>query len=466
MKGLVFCRESEAPWARELFSIHPLMLPVCTKPIVEYLIDFFLILGVKDVRVVTDEPDPGLEKYYESGERWGLNISYGVAKANDDIELLLQKNKSFCLDTDLLICDGFSFLEYDKNYTYDNLIQFQTRLVQLGSVGHRLLFVPSGHGAGILEDQIEVQKADGIALRNINSVNDYFLLNLEVLTSSAHCYNIPGYNNEPDVFIGQNVEISKNVTVNKPVLIGSNVSIQSGTVIGPNVVIGSNVIIDSGTKLADSVILDNTYVGEELDLIEKIVLKNRLISPADSELMTFEDPVILTEIDEGLLVNFTRQVCHALVAMVLMIGQIVPFVVLKPLLVLVSKGSLHRVRVILSRAGRVKEVDQYCWSSQEGMEWWDRMFVSLSLDRFKHLFLVLSGEMLLVGNRLLDANKESQDMLNDFPGYLPGVFNYTEAEGLEPGSVEGEIAERYYSGKNSLILDLKILIKAISNRFH
>ena len=91
------------------------------------------------------------------------------------------------------------------------------------------------------------------------------------------------------------------------------------------------------------------------------------------------------------------------------------------------------------------------------------MFRNLSLDKFLLLKEVFSGKLQIVGNRLIPDNEEGRKFVKDFSSYMPGIFNYTEAERLEPETFESEITERYYSENRGFLKETKTLGKALFN---
>ena len=51
MNSLIIIQEKHYSWLRELKSAeHPAMVTICNKPILEYLVDFSVLLGCKEPR--------------------------------------------------------------------------------------------------------------------------------------------------------------------------------------------------------------------------------------------------------------------------------------------------------------------------------------------------------------------------------------------------------------------------------
>lgn len=464
MKGIILCLESDLPWIRETFEVHPLLLPICNKPYLEYLLDLFVLLGVKSIRVLTDEPDTMVEDYFGKGDRWGVAISYSAIKKQDSLALVLKKNESFCRDSDIVICEGGDFFSYNKSDQYTNLLkQEEGRAFQVGEDEGRLVFLPCGCAAE-LPHSFPVKVNSGIGTVSLRSIKEYFNLCQSILGKHSEKYVLPGYNNESDVYLGHNVEITKTVRINKPVMIGNNVALKPGSVIGPDVIIGSNVMIDGGTTLENSIVHDRTYIGRELEIKDKIVSKNRLIDPQDGTTVNFEDAFIFSKMTSGSFSLVLRRLVHWLVSWPIVLLQILPFLLFSGLLKAGGKKIIKARNILLSSEGLVAKLPIGVASGKNNTSLLEKMFYALSLDKFPLLFAVLAGKLSLIGNRILEDNETNRKLLCDFRAYTPGVFSYSESEPAISEGYEVLIAERFFSGNTSMFTDAKILFKCLINR--
>ena len=120
MNSLIIIREKHYSWLRGLGSAdHPAMVTICNKPILEYMVDFIVMIGGKKIRLVFEEPDGSVEEYFGNGERWGVDIEYGNAQSGDTIAKVVEKNSSFGEQAPLIVIDGLLFIHYDKNTRYE-----------------------------------------------------------------------------------------------------------------------------------------------------------------------------------------------------------------------------------------------------------------------------------------------------------------------------------------------------------
>lgn len=72
------------------------------------------------------------------------------------------------------------------------------------------------------------------------------------------------------VFVGENVEIYSNVTIDGPAIIGDGTEIRPGAFLRGNVIVGRNCVIGNSTEMKNCILLDNVqiphynYVGDSV----------------------------------------------------------------------------------------------------------------------------------------------------------------------------------------------------------
>jgi len=255
MKTILAVREQEYAWAHKAFpSIHPLLLPMCNKPFIEFLIDFAIMTGSTGIRLLSDGPLGTVENYCEDGSRWGIPLSYSSLQTDDTVQDMLDKNRRFCGNERVLIISGFCFIRYDKRQDYAGMMRSMPTgdhcTCQGGSI--TLSGIPELHEQQPSEVMLSLMPLDNMA--------SYYRASMETLETGAERYVLPGYGGEPGCAFGRNVVMSKSVEIRTPVSIGNNVQLLSGTIIGPSAIIGSNVIIDKESSVVSSIVLDNTYI--------------------------------------------------------------------------------------------------------------------------------------------------------------------------------------------------------------
>jgi acetyltransferase-like isoleucine patch superfamily enzyme len=457
MNSLIIIQEKHYSWLRSSESAgHPAMVTVCNKPLLEYLVDFSVLLGCEKIRLVLEEPDETVAGYFGNGERWGAAISYGNSRADDSVSRIVEKNGSFGENDPLIVFEGLLFFHYDKNSRYEVCAQGSGSGLLYGSEAGSLSY----RTAAGTDHATEVKLQPGVSISAPRNHLDLFNLAMRVVRVEQHRYVLPGYGSEKGVVLGRNVEIARTATVHEPVVVGSNVRILAHAVVGPNVVIGDNVIVDDGSEVHDSVVLANTYIGRRLFIKEKIVAGNRVLSVKDGTSIAVSDEFFLSPIKAATSLPLLRYALNLCGVVPIALLQLLPFCILCTIRRLRDGRCLEKKPFLLSsEAGTTSSFLTVLHQSAKA----GGMARTFSLDKFPLLRNVLSGELQLVGNRLIPDTAEGREFARDFSTYLPGIFNYTEADRLEPGTMESEIAERYYSANRGFLEETKTLFKALFN---
>ena len=239
MKALIHCPARGVEWIGEYFpGLAPHLLRLGNKPFLEYLIDFCVLNGIQAVKIVTDEPPLELENELGNGERWGIELSYGSC-APDVRPLELPSRHAKALGDDaLLLLSGMFWLHYNcRDFRRMAAVEGEVRQVAPG------MFLIGGNcdwSALAAAEPVAVEWP-GVSVEALASLEDFYNRSMALVHGEAVNYAMPSYNNTPDVYIGQNVSISRTAEVNPPVILGSTVQIGEDTQIGPGTIIGDKI---------------------------------------------------------------------------------------------------------------------------------------------------------------------------------------------------------------------------------
>jgi hypothetical protein len=459
MKTLLAIREREYDWVRQAFpSIHPLLLPLCNKPFTEFLIDFAILAGSSEIRLLSDGPLGEVKEYCENGNRWGVQLSYATLHAEDSFQDLIDKNRKFCGDDRIMIISGFSFISYDKHQGYANIMSLMpAETCASCSSGSITIF-------GNTETPSTNRPVLPLTILPLDNVGSYYRISLETLENGSARYVLPGYGNEPGCAIGRNVVISKTAEIRKPVSIGNNVQILSGAVIGPSAVIGSNVIIDKESTVKSGIILDNTYIGEHLEVTGRIASGNMLTDPRSGASIAMEDPHLMTGIKAGGKSGTAgRKTVHAVAAAILISMQLFPFLLLFPLLKLQGSWSSGTTTCQGDSSGKSFSMPT---SEITGTGLAVSLAAAISLDRLPMLLRVVTGQLAIIGSAPIIVSDRTTSFPAGNPGYRPAVFSYAEAEDWPVNGSDAAIVERFYAMHSTPVKDIGMTIKALLNKLY
>jgi hypothetical protein len=462
MKTLLAIREQDYAWTREAFpSIHPLLLPLCNKPFIEFLIDFAILTKSKAIRLLSDGQLSAVEAWCGNGSRWGIPVSYGSLHDEDCMNTLIDKNRRFCEKERVMVISGFNFIRYDKRQDYAGMANALPDGDWANCSGGAITLAGSPqHPEGRAPEAPPV-----LSLIPLDTMASYFTTSMETLETGADHYVLPGYGGEPGCAIGRNVVISKSVEIKKPVSIGNNVQLQSGSVIGPSTIIGSNVIIDRASSVSSSIILDNTYLGEHLEVNGRIASGNLLTEPLSGVSIAMEDPHLLSGISQNSpLRSLPRKIVHALAAALLLMLLCIPYLLLWPPLRLTGRWKSKALEC-LSSSGKQNLTLNIIELTPSGGTL-SALAGALSLDRFAMLFRVMAGQLSLIGSTPAEAASNTPDLRAGKPLYRPGVFSYAEAEEWPTSGSERAIVERFHLAHSTALQDVTLTLKAFFNRLH
>jgi hypothetical protein len=457
MKTIILIRESDHKWVRRMFpDRHPLLMPLCNKPAVEYLIDLSVLAGCRDIRIVSDISMDDVQRICEDGTRWGVDISYANMQPGDTFDRVIEKNRKFCADARIMLIHGALFVRYDRRHDYRSFISAHlSGEVACGGQGRIIVT-----GEPVTSD--ELFNIPPLSIPEIDNFEHYFRLSREILDTGSDGYVLPGYSNEPDCHIGINVVIQKGAQIVKPVMIGSNVRILSGAVIGPGTIIGSNTIVGRKSKVVESLVLQGTYIGQHLAVIRRMVAGKLLVDPYSGESIRFEELHLISDIGQGpMTVNLTRRSVHALVALVMIVSLSGPYLLLAAIL---SVKGRRRSNRSLFHSARPDGTVELQLAVNEGPGLPESLFRRLSLDRFTSLFRVLTGDLALIGCRPEPVDRRRMHISDGDAICQPGVFSYAEAEDWPENQNDFRMVEHYHLVHSNVFSDITMTLKALVNR--
>jgi len=80
MRCLIYASNEETTWLNEYFpDVEPYLLKIANKPLLEYSLDVISLLGINELRIVSDNSLKKIEQHLGNGEQWGIDISYSLS---------------------------------------------------------------------------------------------------------------------------------------------------------------------------------------------------------------------------------------------------------------------------------------------------------------------------------------------------------------------------------------------------
>jgi len=126
---------------------------------------------------------------------------------------------------------------------------------------------------------VNVISAEGI-FEPLSNLHYYWALNLNMLKNQQAASWIRGREIAKGIFVGSKIKIKTNLNENiqSPILIGEDCKVSKEVFLRGPAVIGNNVKISPRAIVDRSVVLDNTYIGQSVELQNSIVFQNWYIS--------------------------------------------------------------------------------------------------------------------------------------------------------------------------------------------
>jgi NDP-sugar pyrophosphorylase family protein len=442
MKALICLGKLDEQRLSEGFgSISSAMLPVANKALLEYYIDFCSSVGVTNILILDSDFSSEVADFLGTGARWSVSLNYIGAETSSTLEELTGHHASFLAKDSVLWLNGtiFPFFDY-RTLNADQLI-VECELPWDGS--------PLPSGLFLLGRQTCQRLAGEVLL--IDSFAGYHRCNRRVLASPEGHFPVPGYHVEQGVCTGMNVVIPASVRIKAPVLLGNNVRLGEGVELGGVVSIGDDVMIDSGTHLRDSIVFDNTYVGRNLELDHKIVCRDRIIDPRLDVVLNLEDEGLSMDIRRFTWDFYLHWCLDAVAAFLLILVQTPIYALLR-----MTKKMASEPCFFYGQRHRGRYFHQYRLNLGDRR---DLYFYKCSLDKYWLLWMVLSGDLRLMG--------DSVDRIPDDgeTAYRPGAFCFSDTRNRSSSAVQRALDDRYFRHNRSFWMVLECLLKIIVGRF-
>ena len=451
LKAILYCPVRGNLWLKQYFPNHPAyLLPFANKPAIEFALDYCFLSGIREVRIISDEESAVLRSQFRNGEMLGLNISYASASSSSSLKRIVQQNKSFCRDSGILIFSGLFLPEYDKRNPIELKIGDDEMKGCVFGDGGTAWYLIGRNKLNDLPSDWSVFRDDapigGVAVADIR---DYYRQNMRLAGSDVEKYNLPGFSEGRNSFVGRDVRIPRSARVKSPVILGNGIQFGRGVFAGPNIVVGDNCIIDAGATVRDSIILGNTYVGRNLEISGKICCGNRIIDPESGFSFDNANESVVSDVEPDEYGNCPLY--QRFLAVLLLFLQTLPYAVLRPFL------EFHSTLVDCLMAGGWKRTLALYGYVLPGESAAGRLFRRLTLEKYHLLPYAAAGKMRLVGNCLLEATEQNGLFIQDLPGYAPGIFSYSEYLGHENEPFQMELDEQYYAHVMDCWFNVKIL---------
>jgi hypothetical protein len=453
---------SACAWAEPFGDLPWPLLPVSNRPLLDYWLETCSEAGIAAVQLVLGGDDAKqIEDFVHDGKRWNLKIQYTFARPGESAENYL-KSIAALWGEGLFYLGNPMFLRRRQAY---RPAEFR-RLDSCRYDFHNEIYFLYGPTGADVQALLDGQPGSKLGLEQIHvhpfaigSTASYFDLNMKMVRGEFSRYVTAGFSAKDGSSIGYNVRTPPSSQLEPPIMVGDDCRFGTLTSVGPNAIVGNHVIVDSHSELADCLILNDTYIGRNLEIRKKIVAGNRVIDPSDGEMIQIEDSwLIARNRAEMRTEDLFRIFVLWIITCGLVLVQLVPFLVLCPIVLVFRAGRFTRQQFHDPRTGFIFLPVFGKTTTRKSVVY--RLFRALSLDRFPRLLLVLGGRLFLCGQPPM-RHPDDDAIIKQLRNYLPGVFCY-EDYNKDSDRLTDSL---WYAHIRSLFEDVKILIKALLTRF-
>jgi len=440
------------PWA---------LLPIANRPLLDYWLEACAEQGIGQVQIVMGDGAEQIERFVGDGTRWGLRIQYGFARPNEQpLDYVRQIHEPS--DDGLLFMGGPVFLRRRQAFRSSGFLSLdacrfnrdgETFFLFGKSAEEVRVLLEGGDGSDRGLEQIHIHPFP------IDSVAAYHDLNMKMVRGEFARYLTAGYAMSDGSSVGYNVLTPPSAFLRAPIIVGNDCRMGTMSTIGPNVVIADHVIVDSRSEVSNCIILQDTYIGQNLEIHRKIVSGNRLIDPTDGTVVEIDDSWVVARTRPEMRTNdLARYGILWLFALGLAVLQVVPFCILYPLVRLTRIGAFRRQVFHDPKTGYIQLLVFQKLVNRRSVV--HSLFRSFALDRFPHLLRALRGRLFVCGQPPM-RHPEDDEIITQLTHYYPAVFSYADYNKDSDRLVDS----LWYVHARSLFEDTKILTKSLLHRF-
>lgn len=245
------------------------LLPQMGKSMIERAIEQCVLGGCKTIWIISSAHQQDFQRAFGSGERWGCQFNYLMTNRVDQHPLSCH----ITLDDemDYLIGSTSAFA-----YQFDALHHQQANTMLCDAADRQWLGWANLSGQWLREHQIQpdlnmleacfsidetMQRVYGKRWLSLTSIQDFYQ-NIFLLWLTA----------KTEQQLGHHIKQHATSHISGAVYIGNNVTLAENTKIGPNVIIEDGCYIDSNTTLSNCYIAAHTYIGKNLDVVDKLAM--------------------------------------------------------------------------------------------------------------------------------------------------------------------------------------------------
>lgn len=289
------------------------LVPLCNKPVMEYIIELLKRHGVEQVLVTLHYLANEIVSYFGDGSDWGIQMIYSVEDEPLGTAGSVKKVENYLNDT-FIIISGDCLTDFDLT----SAMQFHRDKQSLATIMLARVDNPLEYGVVITDEQLRIRRFlekpswgevfsdtvnTGIYVfepevfdymeadkqydfskdlfprlmekgcpmygyigsgywSDIGNLQQYRQAHQDLFDGRAQA-TLPGKRAAKDVWIGEGTEIHPTVVIRGPAVIGRNCRVKEGAEIEEMSAIGDNCLLEEGAGIHRSILWNNVFVGRK-----------------------------------------------------------------------------------------------------------------------------------------------------------------------------------------------------------
>ena len=283
MQGCLFSGNRDLPEFRRHFpGTSPGDLPVAGKSICRHMMDLCGKLHLDEVLLADRYFNPELAGHLGDGSYWSLRLRYINCEPRTTLRELMELRENFGkAEDEVLIFWGMALPEIDRE---EELLEDLRETDPDRAEPEPGVYLFRGGR----------YYACGCPMLRSYSLKSYFDMNFRLLEHPG-VYSLPGYSLEAGFGIGRNVAMRSGCDAQPPLIILDDVYLNYGVTLTNGAIIGQYVAIDENTVIDHSIVMNNTYIGRNMCLRNKIVNGSRVFDPGSDTYIDLDDDFLAAD---------------------------------------------------------------------------------------------------------------------------------------------------------------------------
>ncbi|ABZ76072.1 nucleotidyl transferase [Shewanella halifaxensis HAW-EB4] len=396
----------------------PALLPVSNKRVIEYTLEDLAEAGVTRVKLIVSTQVSEIKALVGNGELWGLEVDYFLSREQEDVSkiiprLTLDKTESILLARgDMLRSPCIKpFMQFSQQMSHSFVI------AKLDNQNAGLMMLPAAVAYTeelnwpLSNDDSQCSDSAHKTVTQVlhgdcfmlNSLDEYMQANqamalTKVIGATPKGRYFSSADEANGFYVGAKTKTGQLRMQNAWGVIGDNTWIDESVNMQQSVIVGKNCLVDAKCSLKNCIILDDSYVGQGLNVSSAIICNNMLLTPENGGAIRLNDDSIIAK-NHNLRTSSKVTRLDRLGAFFLLIfGLLLSPALLVASLISANKNTLIKETIKLSN----KNYSSRRWALD-----------SLFLSRLLQLHLVVMGQLSLFGRTPFLKSQQQNQQLAD-----------------------------------------------------